>query len=270
MPCPRTPLFVGALALLAAGCRGAPPRAAPPDASGMVRLHGGSFSSAAPAPPFEDVPNVPHVGAVLVDVTPVTVGQYSTCVRAGRCPPARPKVRDVGSVADADRWSALCNGDRPDRADHPVNCVDLLQARAYCAWAGKRLPTKDELEWAQRNASRGTRYPWGDAPPHDQPCWSGEGNGAGGLRAGTCPVGSHPSGDSEAGLKDLAGNVWEWTETYGYLMGEQLGRSGLLCWYTTGGGWAETDPEMIRAGARRLNVHERRWPDVGFRCVSGG
>ena len=260
-----------AVALLACSCRSASTGAPPRDEPGMVRLPGGWFSSAAPAPPFDDIPNIPRVGAVLVDVTPVTVAQYSACVRAGRCSPARITVKDLGYVPDTDRWSAFCNGDRPDRADHPANCVDLLQARAYCAWGGKRLPTADELEWAERNAAKGTPYPWGDAPPRDQLCWNGEGNDAGAAqRAGTCPVGSHPAGDSAAGVTDLAGNVWEWTETHGYMMGEQLGRSGILSWYTAGGGWAETDPRQVRAGARLKSVVERRWPDSGLPVREGG
>ena len=186
--------LLGAVALLACGCRSASIGAPPRDEPGMVRLPGGWYTSAAPAPPFDDTANIPRVGALLVDVTPVTVAQYSTCVRAGHCSPARTTVRDLGYVPDADRWSPFCNGDRPDRADHPANCVDLLQARGYCAWAGKRLPTADELEWAERNAVAETRYPWGDAPPRDQLCWNGEGNGAAaGRRAGTCAVGSHPA-----------------------------------------------------------------------------
>lgn len=256
-----------AAALLVAGCRGTPAGAPGREEPGMVRLPGGWFSSAAPAPPFDDVGNIPRVGAILVDVTPVTVAQYAACVRAGRCATAGAGVRDLGPVPDAARRAAGCNGEREDRTDHPVNCVDLLQARAYCAWAGKRLPVADELEWAARNGARATRYPWGDAPPAGRPCWSGEG---GGPRDGTCPVGSHPGGDSAAGVVDLAGNVWEWTDTHGYLMGAQLGRSGLLTWYTAGGGWADTDPERLRAGARQLHVHERRWPDLGFRCVKDG
>ena len=64
--------------------------------------------------------------------------------------------------------------------------------------------------------------------------------------------------------------MWEWTETHGYMMGEQLGRSGLLSWYTAGGGWAETDPGQVRAGARLKSVAERRWPDLGFVGASRG
>ena len=151
MPMPSHPTLL-AVALLACSCRSASTGAPPRDEPGMVRLRGGWFSSAAPAPPFDDIPNIPRVGAVLVDVTPVTVAQYSACVRAGRCSPARTTVKDLGYVPDTDRWSAFCNGDRPDRADHPANCVDPSRRGRTAPGAGSASPRR--MSWSGRSATR--------------------------------------------------------------------------------------------------------------------
>jgi len=57
---------------------------------------------------------------------------------------------------------AGCNWRRADRRNHPVNCVDWAQSKAYCERQGKRLPTEDEWEWAARGGVNGWNYPWGN------------------------------------------------------------------------------------------------------------
>jgi formylglycine-generating enzyme required for sulfatase activity len=149
-----------------------------------------------------------HLDWYYIDKHEVTVAQYRRCVKAGAC--TRPPKG---------KW---CNYNHPDREDHPVNQVTWYQARAYCAWAGKRLPT--EAEW--ENAARGTgarRYPWGSAPPsckrvimaynpkRYRPPEPAPKVGPGCGRGTTWPVGSRaPAGDSPYGLQDMAGNVKEW------------------------------------------------------------
>ncbi len=160
----------------------------------------------------------------------------------------------------------LQRGTSPDRADHPVNCVDWSQARDYCAWAGKRLPLEEEWEWAARGASAGTPYPWGGDPPEDRACWSGPGS-EGGKRTGTCPVGSHPKGDSPSGISDLAGSVWEWTATEDVLHADSRGRGGSPANIVRGGGWAETDPKNLTAGRRVKDLPSSRLANLGFRCA---
>jgi len=92
--------------------------------------------------------------------------------------------------------------------ENPVVNITYEQARAYCAWAGKRLPT--EAEWEK--AARGTDarlYPWGNV-------WDAERANLWGDDVGpdrfyrTSPVGSFPKGASPYGVLDLIGNVWEW------------------------------------------------------------
>lgn len=102
-----------------------------------------------------------------------------------------------------------------DRMDHPVVHVAWEDAVAYCEWAGKRLPTEAEFEYASRSGGQDVKYPWGNEFLPDGKYmanfWQGEfpterKNDDGFL--GTSPVKSFPS--NSLGLFDMAGNVWEW------------------------------------------------------------
>lgn len=107
------------------------------------------------------------------------------------------------------RWEPL-----PARA--ALIHVSWFEARAYCRWAGRRLPTEAEWELAAAGeptvdgtglAARKRRYPWGDALP--RPALANLDGGA----LGTIDVGALPAGDSVFGCRQMLGNVWEWTDT---------------------------------------------------------
>jgi formylglycine-generating enzyme required for sulfatase activity len=145
--------------------------------------------------------------------------------------------------------------------DHPVVYVSLEDARAYARWAGKRLPT--EAEWqlaAQRQDGR--KWPWGDT--FDAARCNGSG-------PGTTPVRAYPQGRSPFGCFDMAGNVWQWTESERddghtrYVMirgGSYFDAKGSL-WYVHGG----AQPLDRHTKFLLLSPGLDRCATIGFRCV---
>jgi formylglycine-generating enzyme len=236
----------------------------------MVQLSGGTLLLGERTGAAHDVVAYERVGTFLLDATEVTGASYDECVRAGRCTPAGKTATNEHLFGSEDQaWSAFCNRDRPERADHPVNCIDWEQATAYCQWVGKRLPSEPEWEWAARNGSAGTSFPWGNEGPGDQPCWSGGGDDVGRAgRTSTCAAGSHPGDATRSGVKDLAGNVWEWTSSRSVIGADSRGRGGSPARVARGGSWSEDDPRNLLASRRIENVPSRRDPRLGFRCAS--
>ena len=127
-----------------------------------------------------------------------TVAQYRACVDAGHCTEPSP-------VSNTCTWSPIAG----EQEDHPINCVDWSQARAFSQWVGGDLPSEAEWEFAARSRGQDFAYPWGDeAATCERAVMDDDGNGCG--RNSTWPVCSKPQGHSEQGLCDLSGNVWEW------------------------------------------------------------
>ncbi|MGA2740864.1 MAG: SUMF1/EgtB/PvdO family nonheme iron enzyme [Bryobacteraceae bacterium] len=118
--------------------------------------------------------------------TPVTVAAYKRFAREdGRMMPPAP---DFNS-----EWR---------KEDHPVVRLTWDEAAAYCEWAGGRLPTEAQWEYAARGGNDGLKYPWGNEITPANANYSGS------KWKGTSPVRSYPP--SAWGLYDMAGNVWEW------------------------------------------------------------
>jgi formylglycine-generating enzyme len=106
-----------------------------------------------------------------------------------------------------------------DRPQHPVVQVSFEDAAAYADWAGRRLPSEAEWEWAARGGLVGARFAWGEEQRPDgvlmADTWQGafpyRNTGASGW-VGTAPVGTFP--ENGYGLVDMIGNTWEWTSDY--------------------------------------------------------
>jgi formylglycine-generating enzyme required for sulfatase activity len=147
------------------------------------------------------------------------------------------------------------NGEpRPSYERYPVTHIAVEDAEAFAAWAGKRLPTEDEWEYAARWVD-GREYPWGSTEPTEASpmcsCVEASPKRFPELR----PVGSWPSSASPFGIHDLAGSVWEWTSTP--LDGRRILKGGS---FLTRG--------VAARGANRLaDDVDLLHPDVGFRCV---
>lgn len=172
-------------------------------ADGMVQVYlpGGRFQMGgldADAQQDEKPPHFVTLGPYWMDKHEVTNGMYQLCVDAGACQPPR-------DFKSQNRSSYFGNS---EFADFPVVFVSWLDAKAYCEWAGRRLPTEAEWEFAARGNGDYRRFPWGD----DSPTMTTANYDS--IVRDTTRVGSYPSGASPFGLLDMAGNVWEWVADY--------------------------------------------------------
>jgi formylglycine-generating enzyme len=192
-------------------------------------------------------------------------------VFAGLLPDEFPPTRGVAAApwwrqVEGAMWS------RPEgpqsgidgRADHPAVHVSWNDAEAYCAWAGKRLPTEGEWEYAARGGLEGKVFPWGDelepGGVHRMNVWQGdfprENTVADGYY-GTCPVDAFPA--NGYGLHNMTGNVWEWCAD----LFDEVNRS------TRGGSYLCHHSYCLRyrVAARNSMEPDSSTGNTGFRCA---
>jgi formylglycine-generating enzyme required for sulfatase activity len=226
-----------------------------------IEIEGGNDDGVDVQYPWEPSPRRHHrrkmeIAAFFIDKYPVTNAQFKKFLDAAGYRPADDHnfLRDWRGGAYPDGW-----------AGKPVTWVSLEDARAYAAWAGKRLPHEWEWQYAAQGTD-GRAYPWGNEwDPSAVPAPDTGRN----MRAPD-NVDAHPRGASPFGVMDLAGNVWQWTEEFtdehtraAILRGGSFYKPQGSHWYfpqayplTEHGKYLLTAPSKDRSGT------------VGFRCAA--
>ncbi|MFB2938844.1 ergothioneine biosynthesis protein EgtB [Aerosakkonemataceae cyanobacterium BLCC-F154] len=211
-----------------------------------------------------------------IDRYPVTIKQYRQFI-------------NVGGYKNSEFWSPegwqwlqengitqpLYWREETTQENHPVCGVSWYEADAYARFVGKRLPTEAEWEkaasWDAQNECRRT-YPWGEIEPNSQLCNHNN------IHQQTTAINTYPNGQSAYGLRDVLGNVWEWTSTWfdGYPGFEFFPYRGYSQVYfdgkhrvLKGGSWA-TRPWGLRCSFRNWYYPSVRQIIAGFRCASSG
>lgn len=228
---------------------------------GMTELPGGSYSfvmtsTEVPNPviPYPDYskPRFVDMNRLFIDTFPVTNGEFKKYLAATRYVPK-------DAVNFLKHW---VKGNPPKGTEnHPVVWVSLEDARAYAHWAGKRLPTDIEWQYAAQGTD-GRKYPWGSEFDSTR-CNNGLGH--------TTAVDAFPSGKSPLGVMDLVGNVWQLTNdvfdnvSYYFvtIRGGSYYNPTSSMWYVKGGPWPVDQHQMLLM----ISPGFDRNATVGFRCV---
>ena len=208
-----------------------------------------------------------------VDKTEVTNAMFLLCIQAGSCNPPQSTSSDTHP-------SYFNNA---EFNDFPVVNITWEAAKQYCEWAGRRLPTEAEWEYAARGNTINT-YPWGEDTPDDTRANFNY------MNKDVSQVGSYPDGASPFGALDMAGNVFEWTSDFydaKYYASSPASnptgpesRTAYFKRVLRGGSYADGEAELRvsnRASALGPNPEAEPGSDaylgdfsprIGFRCVS--
>ncbi|MBV1946730.1 ergothioneine biosynthesis protein EgtB [Streptomyces sp. BV129] len=217
-------LRTGPTALTAPDHRPAPPYPGPAE----VLVPGGPFTMGTSTEPWaldnERPAHVREVAPYWIDTVPVSNAAYQAFIADGGydterwwTPEGWAHVRRNSLTAplywhrEGDQWLRRRFGvTEAVPPEEPVLHVCWYEADAYARWAGRRLPTEAEWEKAARHdpaTGRSARYPWGDAEPGPEHANLGQ------RHLSPAPVGSYPAGGSPLGVRQLIGDVWEWTSS---------------------------------------------------------
>lgn len=251
-------------------------------ADGMAQVYvpGGKFQMGGVDGDAQDDEKPAHfvtIGPFWLDKHEVTNAMYQLCVAAGVCNPPR-------AFKSESRESYYGN---KDFADYPVVFVNWNDAKTYCEWAGRRLPTEAEWEYAARGSADFRRFPWGDQSPDNSLANYDF------IVRDTTRVGNYPKGASPFGALDMSGNVWEWVSdfyepNYYSQAGEQnptgpnsAGPNGPRR-VIRGGSWADNFKDLrvsnrgyalapdLTADSRSEAYAGEGNSHIGFRCAANG
>ena len=203
--------------------------------------------------PADEQPQHPVLlDGFFIDQTEVTNADYRACVDAGGCTPANA----------VDSFTRPGYRDDPAFSNYPVVAVSWDQAEAFCRFAGKRLPTEAEWEYAAAGPE-GLTYPWGNS-------FNVSLSAAG--SPDTEPVGSFPGGASPFRVLDMAGNVGEWVADGPGSYTNAPPRNPLTATggderVFRGGSFANPDGEFYRTSKRYSASRSFTEVDIGIRCA---
>lgn len=255
----------------------------------MVFIHGGSIRLGTENG-FESEQNGYEVKIkpFFMDIHPVTVAEFRKFVQATKYKTQAETFGDAAVLNDTTKvWELrkgayweFPQGKNFEKAEdnHPVTQISWNDAQAYCKWAGKRLPTEAEWEFAAKNGKNDkTLFPWGNEQKvngkYKANFWQGSFPFVNEIEddfALTNPVGEF--GETPLGLTDMAGNVWEWCEDW-YLPYSEHGKAfqpNENSEKVQRGGSFLCDPKVcygFRTTARSHSTPESALYHVGFRTV---
>jgi len=255
--------------------------------SEMILFKGGTFlmGSENGLPQEKPVHSV-TVKSFKIDKSPVTVAQFRIFVEATNYKTEAEKFGDSGVFnLEIQNWELLPGAfwRKPfgpagkDAIDnHPVTHVTWNDAVKYASWAGKRLPTEAEWEYAARSGKNtGEKFSWGNKVTvngkYFANTWQGEINNPE-TKDGylfTSPVGTF--GENEAGLTDMGGNVWQWcADNYKAYPGSVVAiREDPNVKVIRGGSFFfdQNGEDSFSVSGRSMNSHETSLFNTGFRCA---
>lgn len=227
---------------------------------GMAFIPGGSFKFTAKLIgdwmvkyPQEDTMKVVTLKSFYMDKHPITNAQFNIFLTSTKYIPA-------DSENFLKYWE---NGKVPaGEENQPVTCVSYEDAKAYATWAGKRLPTEKEWQYAAQ-AGEDILYPWGNQPDSSK---CNVGNGI------LDPIGRYPQGANKLGIEELTGSVWQLTNdlykngTVAFVMmkGGSYFTPRSSWWYVTGGALSLNCRQQLL----RVSQGYERNTTVGFRLVA--
>lgn len=213
---------------------------------------------------FTNAESPPHpvfLDDFWIDKYEVTNAHYKKCVDMGRCQPPNP--------TSSETHAAYYGNAQYD--NYPVIYISWNDAKTFCDWVGKRLPTDAEWEKAARGpitgSGAGREYPWGGE--FDQTRVNSDH-----VLGDTTPVGKYPQGASPFGVMDMGGNVWEWVADWydaNYYshsprddpQGPASGEYRVL----RGGAWGSLT-FTTRGSFRFGGTPDEREDYIGFRCAT--
>ena len=245
-----------------------PPKSRQVDAQKTVRIEGGLYRMGHNGEGFcYDVEMPEHktyLEEYLIDVFPVTCGQYEEFIKDGGYEDYKYWLADGWSKVNENKWECPMYwtrsdgewfvhdfaGMRPIDPKEPVCNVSYYEASAYCKWAGKRLPTEAEWEKAATYDTDNKReYPWGLEKPD-----SSKANLLESHIWKPSRIGSYPDSSSPLGCEQMIGDVWEWTSS------EFTGYPGFKSGFDEYNDKWFTNQKVLRGGSFAT-------PSMSIRCI---